>query len=570
VQTDLSGVSQFLYRAYTTNLTVIPQDSVVDSQGNIVIVDDNEIDDLVYVTKINTGGTKLWGIQLSVPNLTTYSRNICIDQDDAVYVNYRTSAEGDYIVKVNGDGTIAWSRRLYGSTTLTVTRLETRDNFLNITANWNNRAVILQFQTDGSDENITRIVPVFSNATINWTAATVTSTNNLLTASRTSYTENNNANVRVRSINLFNPQAQDLVASSGNASVANIMVLVNAEAEISANYNLNAVNTRLRKGQALLSSTVNGDIAAVKIATITAQLLSTASVIPNGGYIRGITDTLLAQATVSVQYTRIQQFASDLIVTAEIVAEPRRLRGHSVEINSTYSLTLDYGVIKSTAAEFTAFNTQVSAVNKIGRGLIQLDAVATQTTDAVKTVSANSVHSVESQQSTNAVKTVVVNASIDASTQLDIVFVKIPASPVNMESEFTASVTTNNSKITRITATADSTVTATITAVKTATSENNLTAQSTLTFGNQVTRLRLADSSQQLQATILAPAVKTAVSTAEFTAFNTVLAVGTKIAFDPDLQLIVPAEYRTVQVQEENRLLTVPEETRVNMVRMTL
>jgi hypothetical protein len=46
--------------------------------------------------------------------------------------------------------------------------------------------------------------------------------------------------------------------------------------------------------------------------------------------------------------------------------------------------------------------------------------------------------------------------------------------------------------------------------------------------------------------------------------------VGTKISFDPELQLTVPAEYAHVHVLEENTLLTVNPETRVNMVRMTI
>jgi hypothetical protein len=64
-------------------------------------------------------------------------------------------------------------------------------------------------------------------------------------------------------------------------------------------------------------------------------------------------------------------------------------------------------------------------------------------------------------------------------------------------------------------------------------------------------------------------AVKTVNPELLFESIATELVVANKIAFDAALLIKIPGEYRTLLILEENRLLMVPEETRVNMVRKT-
>ena len=360
-----------------------------------------------------------------------------------------------------------------------------------------------------------------------------------------------------------------------------------SSANLSTNFSLSVAPIYVQQAQADLTATATITANVEKTITFEAQLSSAFAQTANArvsydltvtinsnsqltttiGKITGVTANLTSAFTTVTTARPIKRTTSTLSAQATVTNDFIKYSGNGATLVAESAQSTNNTRIRSTATDISAMASQLSATVKIGRGIVQLDSVATQITDAVKTVSANSVHSVEAEQTTNAVKTVAVDANINASAQLDIVFVKIPSSPVYMESEFRTQINTDLSKITGVSASASVAVALTTSAVKTARPQSSLTTQTALTLGLQVTRIRFAESSQQVTAQLQLQAIKTAQAVVQLQAFNTVLAVGTKISFDPVLQLTIPSESGSLIVFQEDTLLIVPEETRVNMVR---
>jgi hypothetical protein len=492
--------------------------------------------------------------------------------------NYLGTGGTSFVIRVNEDVssiletfTVESSTAMdyiYGSSKIVWDDIDVVDNFIQLSGytaidGQTRTPVYLQVPKDATDRplQLTFTAPGRTD-TLTWrpTYGSYTISTTSLTAAYTTPTNVSESGANVETISLSSTRTPTYTTHY-------YFLRTLGQMAASAQFAVIANNKRIRSAQAVVSAQFNTAITAVKTARITRTLTAQATLTPNGGYIRGAEAVLQSTASVVARLGLIKLTTVAVNAQVNTTINPLYFKGTGVNLNVTSAVQANLGLIKRTDISLQAFNTQLSAVNKIGQGLIQLDIVAQQTTQAVKTASASIDQVVVATQTTNAVKTVLSNASIQATAQLAVSVVKIPATPVLMESAFASTITTDNSKITRVTLSATTQVSQSVQAIKTARTQTTLTTQANLTFGAQVTRLRLAESSQQVTAQLLAPAVKRVKTAVSLQAFNTVLAVGTKISFDPVLQLTIPSESGSLIVFEEDTLLMVPEETRVNMVR---
>lgn len=344
-----------------------------------------------------------------------------------------------------------------------------------------------------------------------------------------------------------------------------------AQASLSSQFSTNVQYTRFRTPSATqvnsnFTETVRGRVSydpTIRINTANFQETATPKKIV------GITANLNSAFTATTTVRKVNRTTVTLTAQAVVNSTVRKYVGNGASLFPVITTTINNSRTRSFASSIQAMASELAVVVKTGRGIVQLDSRAQQSTVAVKTARIVSAQTSVATQVTDAYKRVRTSAGVTARATLTLIPLKIPRSTVSMESAFTSAITTNNSKTTRFSAGMTSTAQQSTVAVKTARTQKTLSAVATLAFGTQVTRLRLASSQQSAVVTVSAPAVKTARTSSNMQAFDTLLAIGTKISFDPDLQLTVPKEYMTVHVLEENTLLMVPAETRVNMVRMT-
>lgn len=335
---------------------------------------------------------------------------------------------------------------------------------------------------------------------------------------------------------------------------------------LSSEFAITAKNTRTRR--TTMSAAIVASIHAHPqyTATIDETLTATAQVVTTGRYVRGITKTLSVVASVTSRPLRIKQLSSALTSNAQVFVEAQRIRGgDAISLNTEIHQTADLGLIKRTPVQLQAFDTVVEAVTKIGRGIVQCDVVSTMLVSAVKTVGNANPFDVELTQVTEAVKTARAQLNIESRSQVSAFADKIKSPEAFMLASFTQVVDNNRLRDNNVvTASEFNNVTV---AVKTPAINVQAQAAFTTNFGDDVRRLRLASSSQQAFLTSNFTVRKIVYPELNFEAIATEMVVGNIIAFDQQLMLHIPYEYRTLLIPEEYTLLMVPTETRVNMVR---
>ena len=326
-----------------------------------------------------------------------------------------------------------------------------------------------------------------------------------------------------------------------------------------------ANNTRIRSAQATLSTAFTSATQAVKTARSTTTLSALATMVPNGGYIKGAEALLASQATVTAQPLRIKQLASQQQALTALSVQPIYFEGATASLTAETTISCNLGLIKQFAINLEAFNTQLTAVNKVGRGLIQLDVVVEQTTQAVKTVTTPVTLSTQALQTTQASVQRSAQALLQVEVQVQADNGRIKLAEVNINVQATANITTDLSRIRSTSADLALQAQVQINSVKTAQAQALLEAVNNLDI--QAVRTRLAQAQLQLLAQVQAPAVKTARTQLTLQAFNTQLVSGQVLNYDPLMTIMVPREQRQAMILEETLLLMVKQESRVNMVR---
>ena len=334
---------------------------------------------------------------------------------------------------------------------------------------------------------------------------------------------------------------------------------------ITAQSTVSSVNRKLVSAQSTLAAVSTSNIVVKKFA--------------------GITDTLQAVSSLSATGLRYQQFSANLATESTIFVDEQYYSGTGVDLYAEVLIDANLGLIKRTSVELSAFNTQLAGAVKIGQGLIQCDIVSQQTTTAVKTAQGHADDIVVMTQVTDAVKTARTSVNVQAQLQTSI--------DVGRTKEFTATMSALTSQadidIERIRSTglaaamqfqqiatdydftkATALLTANTALTPAATSTKPFDVTISAEFTQQLgvnTRVRFNSMTVNMSTVMEPNPYSVFRPQLTFESIAVQLTVGQVIAFDPVLQLMIPAESNMILVPEESLLLTVPEETRVNMVR---
>jgi hypothetical protein len=360
-----------------------------------------------------------------------------------------------------------------------------------------------------------------------------------------------------------------------------------SSANLSTNFSLSVAPIYVQQAQADLTATATITANVEKTITFEAQLSSAFAQTASARVSYDLTVTINSNSQLTTTTSKISRDSANLTVQTALLSQPRRIQRTLAYLDSvanttvTVDKTTDFACsmqsdtaavvvnsrTRSASTDFAAIAIDLFSAVKIGQGLIQLDAVTAQNTVATKITDVVCDIDLAVQQLATAVKTTDISVDADVETSFEIDYDKIKESLTTLTVTSSTSIDTALSKIAGFTLQLDSEYSSDFTAVKTVSAVTALLSNSSVVFGDDVRRVRLADTTQSAEFNVQTVPVKTVNPPLAFDAIATELVVVNKIAFDPALKLTIPAEYRTLLVLEENRLLTVPEETRVNMVR---
>lgn len=365
-----------------------------------------------------------------------------------------------------------------------------------------------------------------------------------------------------------------------------VYLFILGSARITANAALTAIISRQFSGLADVQGTFVQTARPLRIKQLAANLTVTANSTTSAKRLRGVIATLSVEAQTQATGIRYQRFQALIQCSATQQTDPQYYSGTGINIQCQFATNISLGLIKRTPIALQAFNTQVSSVVKIGRGLIGLDVNLSVQANVVKNTNTSANSNLITNQNTLVVKTARTPVDINCSTTIDI--------EIGRFKEFAADLTAMSAQadilIERVRPaiiTAQVTVTQTTQAydftktdaVLISTFDNDVTANSTKPFtvgltanfneqlGTGVTRIRPFSSALAVNASMDPNPYSVVRPTLIFESIAVQMVIGDVIAFDQELMLRIPYEYRTLQIPEEHLLLMVPEETRVNMVR---
>ncbi|CAB4153605.1 hypothetical protein UFOVP641_11 [uncultured Caudovirales phage] len=413
-----------------------------------------------------------------------------------------------------------------------------------------------QFYNNGYEQFITT-----NGTTLNGTVADVwLPFTDLLDHASTTPTWDYTKNNRVVYGYIFYAEA-DL--ASNFAQSINYLRIYDGHADLTTTSTVSAISLRVRPGNsavnvqatltaqglkaAILSSSmsiqVTANILAVKTATASSQQQVTAALTATNIRVRYNQASLTSQASLTVNAVKIAQASSTQTVTASQITTVLRIRKSAVALQ--------------------AFDTVVAAVAKIGVGLLAMDSNFTQITIAEKTV--NPILNLSTQASILISGDKVRNVQASLTSQASITVLADKIKPVGADLVATAVLTSSVVKITRIQLAVQTTSQVTAEIKRTRATTVGLSTSANLTAIGK--RNRLASATLTARATVIVSTRNIIRAQANLQAFNTVLAVGQRIRFDPYYRLAIKSETRALVIHKETALLTVDSETRVNIIK---
>lgn len=267
-------------------------------------------------------------------------------------------------------------------------------------------------------------------------------------------------------------------------------------------------------------------------------------------------------ATLSAQPITVQVAAAALTATATLSAQVTKLIGIIETLPAQASVAAQGDRTRLFGSQMTVTGSELTIAVKTGRTLVTIETQSQLTAQARYDARASATLAATASITCQAIKTVSA-----ASTQTA-----------------TAALVTVNGRIRSFDTAIAVSIAQTTQAVKTARTTSQLTLQSTV-YATPYTVWQMAaqitaqahvqaevnarfvtGSLIAAQATVSGQITKTTRFSANLQAFDFMLAIGTKVTFDPYYQLVVPRELSVKRIRQETAILTVDTENRLNTI----
>jgi hypothetical protein len=353
--------------------------------------------------------------------------------------------------------------------------------------------------------------------------------------------------------------------NSNFATVINATVVQVNSAELVVNATLQTEPNKITGYAAALNSQAQlNSIAAIfkdNSASLSASIMLTAQPYD---FTKATAD-LDTVTTVDADAYDFTKASADILSSSELTANAYDFAKATADLDTVSVVECDNLRVRFADAELPSIATKVTASIRRRSDVADLDAEFALTAQAT-TVSAFNVEiSSEFTQTATVVKTTDITKTLTVTATLDSTELKTATFMAELDTEFTQQTVNarlRNNQIDMLLMSDSS-----VTAVKTASAISLLVSDLQLEL--DYLRRRPFDAAISSLFIDTVTAVKTVDPELVFESIATNITVGNVIAFDSALTLVIPREYRTIEILEESLFLTVPIETRVNMVRKT-
>jgi hypothetical protein len=299
-------------------------------------------------------------------------------------------------------------------------------------------------------------------------------------------------------------------------------------------------------------------------------------------YNLGFRAALNSQSSIIANATAVFENGAAISSESQVNCVSKRIRFGSLQAQSISSFNCDAGLIKGSAVSLNSTASVTIIPSRILNFEISTESVASQLTVAVKTGRILVTMECSSIVAATAVKSVDPVTLLSSVSTAEISAVKTTENVTALTTN--ATVLCNVDRFRLGAAAFVSTSSTTIAAVKQARGIGNLlaefeisanpfgllkaqallTSESTVVASSIITAR--ATSNLQVQSTQVSNINKIVGFECDMSAFNFVLAIGTKLTLDPYYQLTVPRELRHKAIAQETRILSIDSENRLNTI----
>jgi hypothetical protein len=348
---------------------------------------------------------------------------------------------------------------------------------------------------------------------------------------------------------------------------------------------LTATGLNVQFGTASMASTATAAITPSRIrpgsANVTARFIQLTVPTRTAS---NITSNFVVTATQTASAQRARLASAALSSAVTVSTTNRRIRFASSAMSATASLTIEAKVVSSARTDLTASFTQSTVNGRIRFATPQLDAIATNLTAAFRnatgTVLLESVTAMTViaqkitvqpitlssafTQNTDIKRFRDTSSSMSAEVSLFADIERIQAAGSNMSAIFTLSANTDNSKTTRFNSAMQTTAAAVVIIRRNRSTAVTATVLTTLIANNQVLRLASATLASEFQRTFVITRVVRITAVLQCQGFQ--IAVSDVFNIDAYNQLTIAQETRGFRILPESRIITIEQETRLNII----
>jgi hypothetical protein len=348
-------------------------------------------------------------------------------------------------------------------------------------------------------------------------------------------------------------------------SIINVSALIIqfGEASLTATATQSVIDERIRFNSADLSAQFARLFIVTELSDLDAELSVQSTMVTDGRILRLANSDITSEFTQSITETRVRYSNTALTSASTLTAEVVIITAGSTNLTTTASMSIDANRIRGLEPQLDSIATQLTVAFINATGTVLLEAIsqlsATAETQAFGVIELQST----ATATVSAVKTTDTAITIESQFEQIASNDKIRAVEITMQSQADIAVTTAN----LIQATSNITTTASL-EIDTDRVRDIISLEvssATLICDNQI--ILEYQSNQTAVATVFAsPNFVIRIST-NLTAFNAVLALGDVINIDPCRTIRVPEETRIAKILPERRIITVEQETRINIIK---
>ena len=335
------------------------------------------------------------------------------------------------------------------------------------------------------------------------------------------------------------------------------------QAALISNFSQSAQGVRTRLVNSNMSTTCSLTVTAVKAIIANANLNAESAVNIVYKRFRSAETDQTSVFSSNIANTRTRTTSVSMSSSVSVNCDVKITRTTDCDLNATSAIVIDNSRTRDLSVTTDSIATQLSAVVKIGQGLLAFDSVCSMSVDAVL-ISGSVITAVTDCN-------LVFSAEVTAQAQADL----------NTESQLLASIDklkdtpANITAVTAMSVAAIKTVSA-ISEMQCLTTEtvinsrvrnsNNIQLSAEITQQSTGTGVKLFDASLSDEFTLLGTVFTLVRIEADLSVTGFVLSAGRVLHLDPYRTYQIPAETRSYRITQETRVYSIDAETRVNII----